>query len=265
MRNSRFRFFIIALLVASRYAQATWLSQACEALGLCDPPSSPAELVDLLLDVSPGSPASEQTTLDTLRVLLPWVAHRPSSVVGEWVLGESLATTQLVASVTSTASARLSASAVKAHEAVFVHEATSTLISAALPSFGRPMHRSPIAEGLSRLALTTAPSGSQRWIVVITDAREVSTLGGRARTDFECGPLPSPAEFLRLLHDAGLLLPGSLAGARITFCYVRPDAVAGDRCPVSLRRFSQIIVLWRAALESSGATVEVLSSGLTAF
>ena len=117
-------FVLIPILVlslgdGSARGAGGW-SQACEALGLCDPPSPPIEIVDLLLDVSPGSPVSEQTTRDTLRVLLPQVAHRPSSVVREWVLGESLATTQLVASVTSTASARLSASAVRAHEAAFV-------------------------------------------------------------------------------------------------------------------------------------------------
>ena len=50
------------------------------------------------------------------------------------------------------------------------------------PHFGTPARRSPIAEAVTRVALSAAPRGVERWIVVISDGLEVSAFG-----EFECG------------------------------------------------------------------------------
>src|SRR5450830_1489068 len=64
--------------------------------------SSTRAVIDLLVDVSPGSPASVATVGATIDATLPSVAERPGSVLRLWVLGETLESTHIVASVEST-------------------------------------------------------------------------------------------------------------------------------------------------------------------
>jgi len=82
---------------------------------------------------------------------------------------------------------RGNANSAQTAKARFVDASRSSVMTAAQPYFaGNPKGGSPIAEALTTIAMAAVHADS-RIICVISDARQVSAIGG----DFECDdPLP---------------------------------------------------------------------------
>jgi hypothetical protein len=222
-----------------------------EKLGLADPPSPEPVRVALLLDTSLGSSCGPVGFEQTLDILLEGIADRPGSVVEIWELGHNLATTRFLAGRESAKPRGSGLKAQRGHKDRFLAEAGAYLRKTAEPVFNAPpKRRSPIAEGIARVALDRRDGDMSLLIVVLSDAREYSDFG-----DFECGVLPEDDEFLRSLHEAHVLTPASLAGGAVMFVNVTLEAVKGRTCAVTIERADRIEVLWTVALTTAGATI----------
>jgi len=132
---------------------------------------------------------------------------------------------------------------------------TRRFLAAASPFLDRRRPRSPIAESISQVLYLQGPAIRPRQLVLMTDLREFSALG-----DFECGPLPTVADFLRQLQSRGLLEAGSLARTRVTVVGLSMPLVDDGRCEWSIAREKQLRALWKAAfLRAGAASVEFRS------
>ena len=233
------------------------MEDVAQEIGLKDPPAPPPVTVDILCDTSPGAPCTEATLLATIEVVLPQIAQRPGSTLRLWSMGETVADTSVIGSVTSTPPAKTTVQARKAHAERFLTTARSYLQKAAEPLFATHPRRSPIAETMSKVLLST--SSGTRHLVVITDAREVSDL-----SNFECGQLPKTEQWLKRLHDVRVLSPGSLRDTHVAFIHVEYARIDRERCPVTMQRIAQTNELWRAAFQSAGANSSTITNtGLT--
>ena len=223
-------------------------ANTCKAFGLCDEPSLPPEVIDVLCDPSIGSSCTRETLEKTLPGVLRYSAKRPGTRARLWLLGKSVADTNVAGEKESAAPARTSQRARKAFEEEFVEGAQEYLMAAVAPTFALPpIRRSPLAEAMSKVAL--ADSGQlPRHLIVVTDAREVSSLG-----DFECGILPTNAGFVKKLQRRRILGASTLTGMRVELVFVQSTNVPSRGCPVQLEREMRIRELWSAALLAAGA------------
>jgi len=162
--------------------------------------------------------------------------------------GRDVATTCMIAEVTSTVSKRSGKRARLRYEERWVAAQMKTLLAAAAPLLSKKQRRSPIAESITRIALTGTPTPLPRLLTVITDGLEVS-----AFADFECGVLPTSKRFIRDLQRNNVLRAGSLKGMAVDFCDVDIAPIDGNRCAVTLRRAGDITNLWSAAIRAAGA------------
>jgi len=228
------------------------LGSVSSAIGLGDAPPLAAEVVDVVVDASDGSPASVATIRATLDVALPYVAARPGSELRLWALGLELSDTRMLASVTSRAPKRRGERARALEAERFVSASRALLLQAVAPIFDHPAKKqSPIAEGISRVAYSRVAASMRRRIIVITDARQV---GGPLKFDFECArELPDADTFVTRLQEQAILAPGTLAQADVQFAYVALTAIPKRGCPVTLARAQRIEQVWRAALTAAGA------------
>lgn len=228
------------------------LGSLSNAIGLGDAQPLPAEVIDVVVDASDGSPASVATVRETLDIVLPYVAARPGSELRLWALGLELADTRMLAAVTSTAPKRRGERARALEAERFVNASRALLLQAVAPIFDHPARKqSPIAEGISRVAYSRVPAGMRRRVIVITDARQV---GGPLKFDFECArDLPDAETFVTRLQEQAILAPGTLAQADVQFAYVALTAIPKRGCPVTLARAQRIEQVWRAALTAAGA------------
>jgi hypothetical protein len=244
-----FRLWGILVLVAC-LTGCNQVDKVIENLGLVDQPASLPVRVVILLDTSHGSSCTTKGFHETLEVVLDQVADHPSSVVEVWQLGRDVATTQLLGT-RSVASGGTSTGTRRATKARFLAGATEYLVKTAEPAFsGPPKDRSPIAEGIARVALNDRSSDTPSVIIVLTDAREFSQFG-----DWECGRLPEENDYVQTLHKEGVLKPASLAGDAVVFVDVTLGPVPDRGCPVTIERAGQIESLWIAALTAAGARV----------
>ena len=229
------------------------LTVVTKAIGLAEEPLPPAELIDLVLDASEGSPASLVTAETTTDRALTYAAARPGTRVRVWALGMELADTTMLASVESTAAKRRGERARAVEAQRFIAAAKPVLMQAILPIFDRPAKKqSPIAEGLSKVAYSRAPRGMRRHIVLVTDARQV---GGVLKFDFECGNVPDPDSFVERLQKNVILAPDTLTDTTVHFAFVALEAVPKrPGCSVTLARAQAIETAWRAAVAGAGAT-----------
>jgi hypothetical protein len=250
-------FAVLALLTAcggdGRGTNNNVLAAVSHAVGLAEDAAPTAEMIDLVVDASEGSPASLATVEATVNTVLPYAAARPGSEVRLWALGLELSDTRLLATVRSTAPKRHGERARKAEAQRFIDAAKPVLMQAVTPVFERAAKKqSPIAEGISRVAYSRASAGMLRHIIVITDARQV---GGVLKFDFECFAVPEPAIFVARLQANAILAPKTLANTSIHFAYVALEPVPKRRgCPVTLARAQQIESAWRAAFTAAGAS-----------
>ncbi|HYC90559.1 MAG TPA: hypothetical protein VEO54_15185 [Thermoanaerobaculia bacterium] len=256
-RAATLLLFSLALFAAcgGEGEHTNMLGSLSNAIGLGDAPPLPAEVIDIVIDASDGSPACVATVRGTLDIVLPYVAARPGSELRLWALGVELADTRMLAAVTSSAPKRRGERARTLEADRFVATSRALLLQAVAPIFDHPAKtQSPIAEGISRVAYSRVPTGRRRLLIVITDAREVSGIGPR-RIDFECQRvLPDAQTWVARLHEDAILSPGTLAHTDVHFAFVALAAIPKRGCPVTLARARRVEELWRAALMAAGAT-----------
>ncbi|HEY2091326.1 MAG TPA: hypothetical protein VGJ81_05525 [Thermoanaerobaculia bacterium] len=244
-------FCVVAGCSDSQASIAEWFGAADR------PPAAPVT-EDILCDASSGSSCNTETLRETVDIALRKAAERPESIVRIWVQGRDIETTRIAAEVRSGAPHGTGRRARADYEARWVREASASIDTRTTAALRKSARRSPIAESIGLIALAPAVPGSTREIVAITDAMEVSDFG-----DFECGPLPKPERFTRLLAKNRVLPERSLKGVAVTFCHVDLGRIDRGRCPLSLLRDDQIRALWKAAFTAAGAkSVEIREGGL---
>ncbi len=224
------------------------LTRTCEWLNACDEPTPPPESVDVVCDTTIGSSCTRETMIRVVDASLQYAIKRPGSRVRAWAIAKTVAETNPVGEREVPPPPRGSARAKKAVESKLLETSKEYFMTSMAPAFAAPgIRRSPLFEAVGKVAL--ADSGTlPRRIVIVTDAREVSSLG-----DFECGFLPTDAKFVKKLHSRRILPVSSLAGVSIELAFVQSTAVPARGCPVQLEREMRIRELWRAALLAAGA------------
>ena len=220
-----------------------------EWFGATDKPQKASVFYDELCDPSSGSTCSAETLRETSESVLREAVDQPGSIVRLWMQGRTIEGTRLVATATVPVFRVTGRRAREDAENRWVSEERDAFSSAAEPGLRKRIRRSPIAESLGLIALASPPLRGKRQIVAITDALEVSDYG-----EFECGHLPKPERFARLLGERRVLPQGSLAGVDVRFCHVDLGAIDGGRCAVSLGRAADVRTIWHAALAAAGAT-----------
>lgn len=245
----------ISTLIACNSPKA---HQALESLGLSDGDPPPPAMVDLICDSSKGSSCTSETVNAVLNVALPYASIRSDSSVRFWAQGSAFGDTRLAGSQKVGRPSKPGKKSQNAYEIRWVDNARDYFAKAVEPYLARPgASRSPIAEGISKVALAGGAPGFARLLVVISDAREVSQFG-----DFECGPVPSGEKFTRALLREGVLMPGSLTGAKVHFAFVTEGEVDGQRCGATVGRATQVRALWLEALTRAGAAEVSFSGGV---
>lgn len=229
-----------------------------EWLGVVDPPSPPVVTVDVLCDHSSGSSCDERSLASTLELVLQRVVQSPGSEVRVWSMGDDLTSTVLVARQSVTAPAKSGVRAQRAHDREFLNAAREVFQQATASMFSQHRRRSPIAESLALVALSSTPQTHHRIIVALTDAREESRFA-----HFECGSLPSTEPFLDSLHAEGVLMPGSLASVNVIFSFAGLTPVEADRCRITIDRFTRTQEIWRAVIQTAGGAFVFLTGGIT--
>jgi hypothetical protein len=226
------------------------LSGACEVLGITDPPAPRRLVVDVLCDRSSGSPCSQKNLTETWDAILPALAFRPGNQVRLWLQGEDVSNTGIVSKTIVPEFRRHRRRDRRSEEKGWVATSKDLLLSSTMPVWtSRQPKHSPIAEGLTKIAMTEVPPDSERIVVALTDGREVSRFG-----DFECGSLPMKDAFLARLTAGCLLAPASFAGIRVLFAYIGPTPIDDRHCSVTLEKTERIKSLWKEALEHAGAS-----------
>ena len=230
---------------------ASVFTRVGRSVGLTDPAVPQTITLDLPCDPSKDGTCTSDSLDATLAAVLPVIAERPGSELRLWIIGPDLASTRVVATVKGTVPYSGNAAAMKAVRARFVEAARSSCMTAAQPALAEPVKGgSPIAESITAIALASVHT-DLRAIVVISDAREVSAIGG----DFECdNPLPSATSFVKALHRERVLPPGSLAGTRVFFTFMTITEIRRKGCAVTLDRLATMRELWTAAIEAAGGT-----------
>jgi hypothetical protein len=218
-------------------------------LGFGHTPVKPAVTIDILCDFDAGGTCTADNLRETLDRVLPALTNRPGSSLRLWAMGNELGDTMLLA----TASVPPPARRKNLQRGAWTRFATTTrslfLNAYAALSDTRHRHKSPIAESLTRVAWA-ADGPSERYCLVLTDAREYSDIGG----DLECGVLPAATTFTRQLQRHHVLAPQSLRGVSVALCFVTIGSIDGRRCDSTLERADKVRELWITTLRAAGAT-----------
>jgi hypothetical protein len=231
----------------------SFLTRVGRSTGLADPAPRPTITIDVVCDPSRDGTCTADSLAATLSAALPVIAERPASELRLWIIGPDLASMKRIPPVKGTVSNSGNAATVKAATARFVEDRRSSCMSAAQPGFAQPgKGGSPIAESLTAIAMASVHT-DLRAIVVVSDAREVSAIGG----DFECDdPLPNPPSFVKSLQRVRVLPPGSLAGTRVFFTFMTITEIHRKGCAETLDRLATMRDLWTAAIEAAGGTLQ---------
>ncbi len=227
---------------------ASALHRTLTSLGVEDAPVRPPRLFRLVCDRSETAPCEHGLMMQMISGAVHEAYQRPGSRVEVHLVGDVVAETRLVGSVTIPSREDRGERAARAAEDRFVQSVRPILcgpLGAALAS-PRP-RRSPIAESLDKVALGPT-HGMPVEVIAVTDLHEVSDLG-----DFECGRLPSAQDFAARLRRRGVLAPGTYTNTRV-------HLVVGDRgpiprrdCPVTMGRERAVMQLFSSALRAAGA------------
>lgn len=249
---------LVALAVAGCDSLTNHSHAACVALGACDVPVPSPETVDILVDRSTGAPDLVTRRTQSIRVAAQFIAERPGSLLRVWLLGDDLAHTAIVRELSSPTLPK-TRRAREQHLGRFVRETVAEFDDAlARASATSSPRRSPIAEGITKIAALADSRGMPRRLIVVSDGREVSTVA-----DFECTRrLPSTSRFRAALARAHLLQAGALQNVRVEFAYVAGAPIAGRRrCEVNAERELHMRALWLDALQAAGARDVRIESG----
>lgn len=229
----------------------------CRELGLCGEPVQLRRFA-VLCDTSLLGPCSPETLGATLDVVLPAATHEGGCPVEVWMLGgTSVGDTR---SLGEKVSPRLPEAREKTRDQArerWHHETRSFFLRAAEPYFKVHPRRSVLAEALTKLSLAHAPERAMPTeLVVISDAREVSTVGG----DLECTAPPAPSVWTARLHRRAILGPGTLANTNVYWTHLNVGG-ASPRCPASMQQEQLVRGVWSHALSEAGATSVSFHSG----
>ena len=240
----------------TRLPEAATFESVCVSAGICDEAPAPPEIVDVVCDGSVGTSCTRENLRATIEAVARFLGPRSGSRLRLWAMGSSVAETRVVGEVaTPTLTERTRTRRTQLDR--FVARTVTTLALAIEPSLARGgVHRSPIAESLTKIAFADG-YGLPRRIIVVSHAREFSSL-----RDFACGKLPSETEFARALRKRGLLSAGSFAHIRTVFAFVTSAPVGALRCPVHMDRELRIRELWRTAITRAGASEVRFDSGV---
>ncbi len=230
------------------------------ALGVIDPASPPRVVIDLSCDHSEGSSCSEATLSAAVAESLRHAVRSTGSLVRVFLQGERGEEAVLLHTSTSPPLKQTTPRQLATAREDWVKGEALVILGKARPILSRRPRRSPIAETVARIALETGPPGVERHLVVLTDLREVSRVGG----DLECGEVGS-GNFERRLEEADVLLPGSLRGISVHLTFVGAGPVHGRRCESTVAREEAVRAAWRSVLGAAGASGVRITSGVPDF
>lgn len=221
---------------------------ALTTLGMEDPPALPPVAFQIVCDRSVGSPCDHGIAMQTIERIVHVAYERPLSRVEVFVMGEEVATTRLVASVTVPSRTERGERAARVAEERFLSSVRPVLCLPLDAELNRPRTRtSPIFESLDKVSLTRATTLPVE-LFAISDLREVSGVA-----DFECGALPTTEQLAIRLRRRGLLALGTYQGTRLHFIVGDGGPVPRRGCPISMGRVRAIQSLFHAALTNAGA------------
>jgi hypothetical protein len=254
VKISRIACIFFAVVTGCKDARAT-----LESAGLIDSPPQVPVTLDVLCDPGGGSSACTQANLE-----LAFASHAPhlppKSLVRLYGMTDSIAETKELVRFTTTPPPKTSRRAIQRHQEQQTRDLRTLVQEAARPLFTHQKRRSsPIAENLARVLTAESPQGNRRIVVILSDARQVSTSDSLGHLDFECGRLPTTEAL-----TAGLrrLLPDQ-RDVSIQFCFATLEPVDRNRCTASIERYASIKELWTTALTNLGAHVTWTTSAPT--
>jgi hypothetical protein len=254
------RCLVFALALSCKGSGREGLSRMFASVGvttgLTDPTTPPPEAVFFLCDATLASTCNEARAAEGVEGVARYAFSRPGSEVRLFVLGETVAETIEVASITVPARAEGHERVVSAEERRFVETARRSLCPPLRPHLtGRRPRRSPIVESLAKLAMVNT-HGLPRRILYLGDLREVGV------TDFECGRIPTASQWSTLLRRRNLFGEGTFANTRVHLALVEGTPVEGRGCVVSVARELAIRERFREALTQAGAVRITFDTGL---
>lgn len=260
-------FFIFLLTLFAVLTLSTGcesLENLCRSVEICDEEPPEPILVDLLCDTSPGSSCTQSTLKENLDQILPYLLSRPHSIIRTWNQGSAVSDTIMVSQHKITVPKKSGTQALRSYRESFLVTAKAEISSAILNlNSSEGKNRSPIIEGISKVAMAGSAGGLPRTIIIITDGRQFSSIA-----DFECADkLPSTEEFLKKLDKNQLLEENSLTGTRIIFSFINSTPIKGRRncSDVTIKREKHIQRLLTVALTRAGATEIRFETGPTTF
>ena len=235
---------------------------AFEHLGMIAPKAPERVVVLGLCDPSLDSPCADKETFRAaVRLTAEVAAVRPGSVLSWTILGASVDLARQLGEKVSPPLPQRGLRVQKESIERFVKEATDYYLAAAAPAFaGKALRASPLTATVGRLAVADTHGIARRFLVIVSDAREVSDLA-----DLECLAIKKFSKpDVWAARTARFIPPVSLKGADVFFAFttVAPTGRVG-RCPApSLERVLTTQELWRAALSQAGAERVVFANGL---
>jgi hypothetical protein len=209
--------------------------------------------VDVSVDGTPGSGITGREFDQTLSTVVPLIVDHPGSTLRVWVIGDSVASMRLLSTFQSTAPAQESVRARRLHRERELARAKITFDAVAVAAFATHPSRSPLFESAARLL--TMPAKGEHIVIFLSDGRET------ALRDAECGIMPSPASWVKLLQSHGLFTAGY--SGRLILAYADVTPVANNRCATSLDQYHRLIELWSSASKAAGVTFTNAPQGIT--
>ncbi|HEY4360288.1 MAG TPA: hypothetical protein VGN17_04945 [Bryobacteraceae bacterium] len=233
-------------------ASMTAVRREIQVFTATPPPS--IEVLDILLDASPGSPGSDKTLVrPSVAAIASVVSGHSGSIVRFWLVGDDASRTSIAATIVITSPKASGRSAVQAHEANEVRRILAAFDSLAIVT----PKRSPIFSSVVRVAQESAPGESRRVIMLVSDLLEHAELG-----DLECDD-PVPSSWKARLTSARLFLPASLRSVTIIAIQTGLRPVANRRCPATIAHHDRVFDLWTRTVRESGATFTSATGTLT--
>lgn len=242
---------ILALVTA---LAATACDAAPEGSTTSSAPEGPTYTM-VMFDASAGSPLTSEKVASTARASAESAAV-PGGIVEYWVLGATLAETRLIHVARFEESGSRLNQRIQSNRKRFI-EGTVATVTGILDGIlvARP-HTTPLAEGISKM-FRARPKGVRVRAIIITDM-----LAFGDGLDFESGPLPSDAGFLKWCATRGLLLPHSATGVSVVFAGVDLSRSEDHAPAVSMARQSRIEQLWTVALRNTDVTDVSVTAGI---
>lgn len=259
MSGRRFQFVVAAILIASVLTgcgetRTSLPKDVAVFLGVAEKAARPTLTADVIIDPSLNSPATMETTAQTIDSVLADVSTRPSpSCIRLWAMGSTVGAARLLAE-TRVPERDHRPKVQRTAEQSYRTTSRAYLLKAAQQAFSDdPPRRSPLLATLTRIAMAK-PRTAERAIYLISDGREEQpAVRKQSGHQFECGALPSTEAFLSTLARERLLEPGLLKSIDITFAFMGFSDPKRPNCDTSPRRELEIQELWRAALERANA------------